>query len=243
MKPSTARLYRQLRRQWQGDLSIPMTAKSALQRAKFQERVDAFPFHYDGDTLETEDGFTVTLKTFADYCSADDLFGDTFGEFIEPRDLSEYRHGPDGFRMADERRLYVPNRHWTFADRVAQCRKDGMAKNPAWLAALAGLEREADMFERLSDEGSIGVTMSVTRTDDPDGEEWGEDTLGGIEESGWRECVVDYDMCGEALADARKKWALHLEQLARIAESARPDMYAPETAPSEFDALQRANII
>lgn len=236
MNAYTLKLYREIRagRRAAGDSALPVPAQTALGLARHFAKCAAHPLRYDGDTMETADGWTLRLSIDRDeWCGSIFEDCDTYGEFIEPRAPAEYRSGPDGWRMADGRRVYIPHRSHTFADRLKYARKAGMARNTAYLAALHGLQLEAETAD--ADWEAMQFTVTAYRTADYDengtsAPEYGADYLGGcwhLDSSGWpmNSSMVEYDLPGDALAEARKVWAERAARAARDIESSRPDMY------------------
>jgi len=217
--------YRELRRVPLGDLSAASlySAKTCLAIAKAEAAARAFPLRYTGDTLETADGFTVTIKIESDDLSREDLLGDTFGRLSWSYDWSGYRQGngdESGWTLADVTdrsgrvARYWPRKGWTYAERLDQCRKAGMSRHVAHLAALDGLRREAERFASIERDGleSVWVQVTVTR----DGEEYGEDSLGGIEGDSPFASIIDYDLLGNALSAARDR--LQSERAERVSK-------------------------
>lgn len=229
--------YRSIRKNGRrnSDCMLPEKAIDALRQVKWQKRIDAIPFHYDGDTWETEDGFTVVIKIEGDYgYTLEDYLGDSYGHVTGGK---PDRNGIDGVTISCERygreRTYWPNKHWTFADRLAQYRKAGMARHDAYLAAMSGLKREAEKYESMVDNGVeiVWLQCKAYRTDDydvngDDADELGEDSIGGADGESWQDTLADYTLHENALEQAREHWAQSLADNAREQEQSRPDLYA-----------------
>jgi len=217
------------------DCMLPLPAADALREIKWARKIAALPLAHDGDTWETEDGFTVTLKIEGDYnYSLQDYLGDGYGEITDGK---PDRDGVTGVVVSTDRhgreRAYFPSRHWTFKDRLAQYREAGMARNAAYLAAMAGLKKEASAFEKMHDDGVeiVWLQCKAYRTSDYDedgenAEEWGEDSIGGVDGGDWKTCLCGYALHENALGQARKAWAESLAREARQQEQSRPDLYS-----------------
>lgn len=237
LSPRDLQTYRRLRRFGRGDSDcmLPERAIDALRAVKWENRKAALPLSQDGDSYETEDGFTVTLKIEGDYgYSLGDYLGDCYGEVTDGK---PDRNRVTGVIVSSDRfgreRAYFPSKHWAFEDRRAQYRKAGMAKGAAFLAAMAGLQKEADTYEKMHDDGVeiFWLQCKAYRTEDydengEDADELGEDSIGGVSADDWEHCLTDYCLHENALKQARKAWSVTCESNARELEQSRPDLYA-----------------
>lgn len=217
------------------DCLLPERAIDAFRAAKWETRKNALPFDYDGDAWETEDGFTVILKIEGDYGhTLQDHLGDSYGEITDGK---PERNGVDGVIVSSDRfgrdRTYFPHKSWTFKDRRAQYRKSGMARHSAYLAAMAGLAKEASTFENMHDNGVeiVWLQCKAYRTADydehgDDTDELGEGSIGGVGGDCWQDTLCDYALHENALEHARKAWNESLTNSARELEASRPDLYA-----------------
>ena len=223
------------------DCFMPMAAKVALQMAKGKDLALDIPFNYSGDTWETDDGFTVVLKVEWDDLSVDDMLGDSYGEIIKRESSypSDHRDGVDGWELTRESRdgsrflkIYKPQKGWGFSDRIKQASQAGFSKQNAYDLAMKGLKKEAEKYQQFCEDGiqSVWLQCKAYRTSDYDengknAEELGEDSIGGTEESAWKECLIDYQLHENALDSARKAWHLRLANEATEQQESRPDLY------------------
>lgn len=214
--------YHRLRREY------PANTALAIARNKQAER--DYPFAgYDDETFETDDGFTVRMNVEPEYEPIDTFTGDCYGGFeTAPHEYSGRRLGVDGVpssnprsRWHDDPVWYAPNRHWTFEDRIAQNHKAGMAKNAAYLAAINDLCRESFQYQNILKNGFYWIRITVER----DGEEYGEDSIGGVEHGYVIGCAIDHALLDSALEQARKRYSAELTAAARAIEASRPDLY------------------
>jgi hypothetical protein len=189
-------------------------AKVSLQIVKSNERFkDMFDWQDaggSGDVFKkvrwSEQGFnlyaTMAYDTDADFA----LEG--LGEFTDHHDAGAMKHS-DGGR---EYKWFVPS--YSLAERYADARKAGYAKEPARLKALEGIERDYRRARRYGDDwSSVGIRVRVYK----DGIELADESVWGFEYE------YPYTYANEATREVADEalWAAKKDLLEKIQESMR----------------------
>jgi hypothetical protein len=180
----------QIRRLYHQRRSDGHQAKLALTLAKNEIEVMNLPYDgEDGEEFE-QDGFVINITVEPE----DDADLSWVGEFTDH----------PGNQFAFERKhanhnhykYFVPSREYDPADYS----KLGWPKHAAYLQCLADRKADWEMAEKLVTEGMwwIRVTASL------DDEEFGSDSIGNVDLGYVRQAIRDYDLIGDAIAEAKE---------------------------------------
>ena len=151
--------------------------------------------------LEYDSDADIRERLGCDWDRAGDVDAEASIGWVDREGRVLFDADPRGYRVAWAWWI-ADTEGWTLADRIAQRRKQGMARHDAWLSARESIRREFDYFQEVWDAGYVGYIVTLYGAD---GEEVECESCWGFE------AVDDYAGreardAADSMADERAKY-------------------------------------